>query len=864
MYYYYGTLLMLSCSLRFSSLLPNPNNASSDGAKPISFKTNVNRMKTKRWVEAKKISYDGDDWGDDEYGEYEYDHDDEEDPPPVPALNPSALSGASSSTTAGALPSTQARFRSPDRSWTMDPVGFIQRPSLAGRSQTADGGITDTSRGGLGANKSLPFMRPADIYKRMQEEKQRQEASRDPSPSSEPLHRPATESVAGASSPPSAPEQEGGLAGCSGFAHGTIGPVAEGKADHKQGPEQPNPPSVLKGSPTLALPEVKRLSTFDTGFLGSTDTYSRSPVEGPQQHQEHPQGGSQETSLQHNPSLGFRSVVHQAFDVPETPSTTTESLGRSNSDSTSALSPIMGNRGPDEDKTPTIMEDPCEALSTSGDGGDQTPVFKPGHRRDLSLPNPDNSPSKRLEIHDSDPAPQSALGEVYSVSPSDAVREGPQHPETEASQDALPGAFVQHPLGSSEYDLPPPLRLSTEPPGSKPSAGELPVIVPSISTDNSPQDTESDRLRKEIILSLSRENSPPRQLGAPYHESQLETPQGGPFAPGDYQRHLDSRSGPFPDNLDQRRPPIAQNYSPAASADLQSPVDVTAQVRRPELRKRFSWETSDSEASELPNPEYLSPQPPEPVPLPAQPPPIPMGYAAGPDAEPVAEDTSPTAPLLTQGPEDDDRQPEDEKPVLPLFAAEGSEAQPREDPPVAPTGIAQSTPPLESLHQESSEVPQASLPPSMADKSLLGFRDILGIRSSQERIRAFDRTRYQFASVDTGLYDWIEATILAHPEYSEIMEQNQRSSTLPQSQLPSKTKFPKLASLASHLDGSLPGSGHLRRTSAALGSQRGSLRGKEILHTAGLLGGKAGGAAKGLFAKGRSKFRSGGTDKVDP
>ncbi|EER42036.1 conserved hypothetical protein [Histoplasma capsulatum H143] len=33
---------------------------------PPSFKTNVNRQKTKRWVNAKSYSYDGDDWGDDD------------------------------------------------------------------------------------------------------------------------------------------------------------------------------------------------------------------------------------------------------------------------------------------------------------------------------------------------------------------------------------------------------------------------------------------------------------------------------------------------------------------------------------------------------------------------------------------------------------------------------------------------------------------------------------------------------------------------------------------------------------------------------------------------------------------------------
>ena len=41
-------------------------------------------------------------------------------------------------------------------------------------------------------------------------------------------------------------------------------------------------------------------------------------------------------------------------------------------------------------------------------------------------------------------------------------------------------------------------------------------------------------------------------------------------------------------------------------------------------------------------------------------------------------------------------------------------------------------------------------------------------------------------------------------------------------------------------------------------------KGKDLLHSAGVLGGKATIGAKGLFAKGKSRFRgSGGADKVD-
>lgn len=48
--------------------MSQPNSA---GEHPTSFNTNVNRAKTKKWVEAKSYSYDGDDWGDvDDYDEY--------------------------------------------------------------------------------------------------------------------------------------------------------------------------------------------------------------------------------------------------------------------------------------------------------------------------------------------------------------------------------------------------------------------------------------------------------------------------------------------------------------------------------------------------------------------------------------------------------------------------------------------------------------------------------------------------------------------------------------------------------------------------------------------------------------------------
>jgi hypothetical protein len=154
---------------------------------------------------------------------------------------------------------------------------------------------------------------------------------------------------------------------------------------------------------------------------------------------------------------------------------------------------------------------------------------------------------------------------------------------------------------------------------------------------------------------------------------------------------------------------------------------------------------------------------------------------------------------------------------------------------------------------------------------LLGFRDIMGIQSSEERVRAFDRTRDQFATIDTGLKNWLQVVIRAHPEHMDVVEQSMKAPSVEPKAVVSKGKFPKLSSLghftSSNPDGPPSGSGHARRPSAPLGSimnkQQVEQRGKDLLHTAGALSGRAGEAAKGFFAKGRNKLKRGETDKVD-
>jgi hypothetical protein len=178
--------------------------------------------------------------------------------------------------------------------------------------------------------------------------------------------------------------------------------------------------------------------------------------------------------------------------------------------------------------------------------------------------------------------------------------------------------------------------------------------------------------------------------------------------------------------------------------------------------------------------------------------------------------------------------------------------------------------PVDAPQPEAEAFSHANVGTSDIDESKLqGFREILTLTTPHARIRAFDQTRDQFAALDSGLNHWLEFTVHDHPEHADLVQSSQSlSADFPRTS-PSRSRFPKLTSLGNLTvrDENTPASaGHARRPSGHIGTivnrQNVAQSGKDLLHTAGSFGGKAGEAAKGLFAKGRSKFRPSG-DKVD-
>lgn len=770
-----------------SPLSPYPR-----GDTPVSFRTNVNRAKTKRWVEAKKYSYDGDDWGEDEYGEYEYD----DELPPVPQTQ---RVGANQSTPdiSSTLPKDTSHPPMPsmDRSRSMDRVQTMPKEDPVSSD-----------------SPTTPVIRPADIYKRMREEQQAGQSppvglNKDSEVSASEGNPPAESSVSAGPAP------------------------AYPEPFHDSKPEDVGRSGIPSASanevPTISLPDVKRLSGFGSDFSPENDPNPQSN-----------QGStSQSPQLHHNPSLGFRSAVNQAFDAPETPSTTADSVARSNSDSTTGISPIMARREVSDDRTPTIHEEPNENAATPTEGDI---VFRPGHRRDLSVPSPGNSPSRRPVIAGPDASASSELAQVSGGTPAESL----DHSRS-SQQEIVPHPDTPQPSRETpRYDLPAPLNVQTNVGSDRAAPNEdIPVIVPTLSTENSPADTENDRLRKEIIRSLSRENSPSEHQDTPPQTSGQDN-----LLPGGYEAYAAPQSTGPPE-------PTSANVPPMAEAPvIEQPTPIPPQGAEPRLKKRFSWEESSSDEEPMPFPQTQPAQPPL---MPGQ---FPMSQENVSQPSGIVEPTGGGGEVEPENPE---------LTVVPPMAMDTSSIQssePAHETPLSqnPDASARTEGDSAVLEHQPLEQP-AKLPSGSMESGLLGFKDILGIQTPYGRIQAFDRTRDQFAAIDTGLNNWVQITVQAHPEHADAVARNSKPLSEEFRNSVPRTKFPKLASLgnlASSFQDGPSGSGHIRRPSAPLGSTR--QPSGNFLRTAGGLGGQAGKAAKGFFTKGRSKFKGAGSEKVEP
>jgi hypothetical protein len=181
------------------------------------------------------------------------------------------------------------------------------------------------------------------------------------------------------------------------------------------------------------------------------------------------------------------------------------------------------------------------------------------------------------------------------------------------------------------------------------------------------------------------------------------------------------------------------------------------------------------------------------------------------------------------------------------------------------------------------ETQQSRLPQRMsADNRIMPFHEITAFQQPEQRIRAFDDTRHQFASMETGLSNWLvfvsnqAATSGAGswPGSTNISNLTIQSKVTKSSspgglgtplQQPYYQQYLNASPSSSVPQISRPATGITAGTQQGFSTSGGVQgKGKELLHTAGIFGGKASKAGKGLLAKGKNKLRgSGGGDKVD-
>ena len=162
-------------------------------------------------------------------------------------------------------------------------------------------------------------------------------------------------------------------------------------------------------------------------------------------------------------------------------------------------------------------------------------------------------------------------------------------------------------------------------------------------------------------------------------------------------------------------------------------------------------------------------------------------------------------------------------------------------------------------------------PHPSAHPKIPAFREILALKTPADRIRGYNEARDQFAKQDTGLAHWLAITATELPEHADVLANVGRRPAVLMGHKPSTSRLLSgFRSTGPQSDVSETPSSAFGQGSVAssgtnkLSSQQVQAKGKDLLHTAGVFGGKANVAAKGLFSKGRSKLRgAGGSDKVD-
>ncbi|OAP58110.1 hypothetical protein AYL99_07200 [Fonsecaea erecta] len=237
------------------------------------------------------------------------------------------------------------------------------------------------------------------------------------------------------------------------------------------------------------------------------------------------------------------------------------------------------------------------------------------------------------------------------------------------------------------------------------------------------------------------------------------------------------------------------NTNVADAAQTEPPVEQRLPTAsKPFLKQRFSWETSSSQPPSASTPKQMSPP-----------------FTSSPDTIIAQMPGVSTSAGNTQIGDEGDQ---------PL----ARQASLSSDESVQPA-------PAARISTTASEVPQSPRQPGDGPPT---FRTIMNLSSPAERIKAFNESRQFYATPNEQLENWLLS--MKTPENSELFAANGRVSqdTVENTQTTHKPSPRRMLTESA---------GHMQED------------GKRLMAAAGRFGGKAGTAAKGLFAKGKEKMR---------
>jgi hypothetical protein len=403
---------------------------------------------------------------------------------------------------------------------------------------------------------------------------------------------------------------------------------------------------------------------------------------------------------------------------------------------------------------------------------------------------------------------------------------------------------------SSVDYFPAPLRTSRsiDPSAIRPP---IPNVVVPVET---PPESENERLQEEIEKSLTPKSSnlaegPAQQAipvtGTEANAHEIRSPQSVPGQqwqadpeqtvslamtepsrvgePGLSNNEAASRREEDNIREDSRStaPKLETGFAAAGLAQAGSQQEA-AVTGRPFLQQRFSWETGSTPPASVTTPHQTSPP------------------SGSPDTI-----RPPLPPAATPSDATTTKQEEQPTPRPPTAISQ---------PPIRSEQISTGMAPQQPLQSSNAALsPQTNISPQKSNFTLVSpqqttqsqrpfsgeppsFRNILNLGSPSERIKAFDASRQFYAAPNEQLQGWLMA--MKSPEHSELFASNGRLSS----------------DITEHANSHKPSPRRILTDSA--GARHMQEDGKKLMAAAGRFSGKAGNAAKGLFAKGKEKMRN--------